>query len=254
MASQSPTLAVVKVDTGFLSVPGQRAGFVLLGMFLLSFLFIRTSARLIRNPKVSWWPGNVETAGGLHVHHVVWGIWLLLIAGFLGFVLPAESPRNEILAGIFGVGAGLTLDEFALWLYVDDVYWAEEGRASFGAVVVAALLGGLVLLGGAPFGNEDRGASIVTFAVSIGTVLLFSVLAIVKGKPLMGLVGLFIPLVSLVGAIRLASPTSIWGRRFYDPEGRKMERAQRRWRRIGDRRRRLSDTIAGAPGSTDEAP
>ena len=61
--------------------PGRESAFLVLLAFLVSFLFIRTSARLIRNPDVTWWPGNVE-AGGLHIHHLVWGISLLLIAGF----------------------------------------------------------------------------------------------------------------------------------------------------------------------------
>src|SRR5437763_10622282 len=100
----------------FLDVPGQRAGFVLLAAFLVSFLFIRTSARLMRSPKVPWWPGSVTTESGLHLHHLVWGIVLLLLSGFLGFVTKPSSPRTEILAGLFGVGAGLTLDEFALWI------------------------------------------------------------------------------------------------------------------------------------------
>ena len=71
----------------FLDVRGQRAGFVLLGAFLLSFLFIRTSARLMRSPKVPWWPGSVTTEGGLHLHHLVWGIVLMLLSGFLEFAL-----------------------------------------------------------------------------------------------------------------------------------------------------------------------
>lgn len=240
--------AASTVDNEFLYDLSQRAGFVLLGMFLLSFLFIRTSARLIRNPNITWWPGNVETTGGLHVHHVVWGIALLLISGFLSFVINQGSPQTEILAGIFGVGAGLTMDEFALWLYVKDVYWAEEGRISFRAVVVAALLAGLVLLGIAPFGGSANGSSISGWAVTITFDILFSAIAIVKGKPLVGLFGVFIPLVSLVGSIRLATPTSIWARRFYHPDGRKMSRARARAERVRARRQRISDFIAGAPG------
>lgn len=65
------------------------------------------------------------------------GFVLLLIAGFLDFVSAPASPRTEILAGVFGVGAGFTLDEFALWVYLRDVYWTEEGRSSLDAVVVA---------------------------------------------------------------------------------------------------------------------
>ncbi len=243
-----PTTAASTVNSEFLYDLSQRAGFILLGMFLLSFLFIRTSARLIRNPKVTWWPGNVETTGGLHLHHVVWGISLLLISGFLSFVINQGSPQTEILAGIFGVGAGLTLDEFALWIYVKDVYWADEGRVSFRAVVVAALLAGLVLLGAAPFGGSANGSSISGWAITITIDILFSAIAIVKGKPLVGLFGVFIPLVSLVASIRLARPTSIWARKFYKPGSRKLERAQARAERVRARRRRLSDLVAGAPG------
>src|SRR5947208_11334281 len=109
----------LKVETNFLDVPGQRAGFVLLAAFLGSFLFIRTSARLMRSPRVTWWPGSVTTESGLHLHHLVWGIILLLLSGSLGFALNPASPWNEILAALFGVGAGLTLDEFALWIHLE---------------------------------------------------------------------------------------------------------------------------------------
>jgi hypothetical protein len=236
----------------FLDERGQRAGFVLLVAFLGSFLFIRTSTRLIRNPKVTWWPGNVTTGSGLHIHHLVWGILLMLIAGFLAFALNPGSPRTEILAALFGVGAGLTLDEFALWLHLRDVYWAEEGRSSVDAVVIAAMIGALIVLGAAPFDVTHNASSIETLAIAVATDLLFAMVAILKGKIAVGLIGIFVPFVSLVGAVRLAAPDSPWARRFYDPRGRKMARARARWARIEARRRRLSDTIAGAPGSSEE--
>jgi hypothetical protein len=217
----------VRLPTGFLDVSGRRAGFVLLGSFLVSFPFIRTSARLIRSPKVPWWPGSVKTASGLHLHHLVWGIVLLLVAGFLGFATAPNSPWDDVLAVAFGIGAGLTLDEFALWIHLRDVYWAEEGRASFDAVVVAALLGGLIVLGVSPFDLPNDGASVATVAVAVLIAVLLS---------------------SLVGAARLAAPDSWWARRRYDPGGRKMARAKVRWGRIKSRRRRLADALAGAPG------
>jgi hypothetical protein len=65
--------------------------------------------------------------------------------------LDPGSPRTEIMAAAFGVGAALTLDEFALRVHLQDVYWSEEGRSSFEAVVAAALIGGLIVLGAAPF-------------------------------------------------------------------------------------------------------
>jgi hypothetical protein len=234
----------------FLDVPGQRAGFVLLAAFLLSFLFIRTSARLMRSPKVPWWPGSVVTDGGLHLHHLVWGIILLLISGLLSFVTANTSPGNEILAGVFGVGAGLTLDEFALWIHLRDVYWAEEGRSSFDAVVVAALLGSLIVLGFAPFDLTRHSSSVGTLVVAVLIDFGFAALAILKGKPLLGLFGIFMPLLSLFGALRLASPGSFWGRRLYRPGSKKLSRAEARWERIEARRRRISDAVAGAPAST----
>src|SRR2546422_5357103 len=170
----------------FLDNTPERTGFVLLGVFLVSFLFIRTSARLIRSPRVPWWPGSVTTGSGLHLHHLVWGIVLLLTMGFLGFALDAGSPWHELLAGGFGVGAGLTLDEFALWVYLRDVYWTEEGRASLDAVVVAAALGGLIVLGIAPFDLPNNSSSVATLLLTVLPVLLLSAGAILKGRPFLG--------------------------------------------------------------------
>jgi hypothetical protein len=246
-------VAAIKLDLDlpahFLDVGEQRAGFVLLAAFLGSFLFIRTSARLMRSPKVPWWPGSVTTSGGLHLHHLVWGMGLLLISGFLAFVTPDTSPTTEILAGMFGVGAGLTLDEFALLIYLRDVYWAEEGRASLDAVIVATMLGGLIVVGFAPFDLKNNSSSVDTLAFAVATDLVLAVLVILKGKHLLGLIGLFIPFVSIVGVFRLASPRSPWARRFYKPGGRKLARSQARWERIAQRRRRWGDAIAGAPAS-----
>jgi hypothetical protein len=232
----------------FLDVGGQRAGFVVLASFLVSFMFIRTSARMNRSPRFSWWPGSVKTASGVHLHHLVWGIVLILFAGFLNFAIDPESPWAELLAALFGVGAGLTLDEFALWVYLRDVYWSEEGRSSFDAVVVAALVGGLIVLGFAPFDLDGDATSVGSWAVVVIADVILSALAILKGKPLMGLIGLFVPAFSLVGAIRLGAPHSWWGRRRYKDDSRKLARSQERSRRLNARRRRIADAIAGAPG------
>jgi hypothetical protein len=232
----------------FLDGREQRAGFVLLAAFLVSFLFIRTSARLMRSPRVTWWPGSVTTSSGLHLHHLVWGVVLLMLSGFLSFVTRSVSPWTEILAAVFGVGAGLTLDEFALWIHLRDVYWAEEGRASLDAVVVAALIGGLIVLGVAPFDIHNDRSSVATLALSVGLVVLLASITIIKGKRFLGLVGVFVPPLSLVGATRLAAPDSAWARRFYAPGGRKLSRSQARFERLRARRRRLADAVAGAPG------
>ena len=237
----------LEFPTNVLDVPEQRAGFVLLSAFLISFLFIRTSARLIRSPRVTWWPGSVKTSSGLHLHHLVWGIVLLLVTGFLSFVTKAKSPWEEILAGLFGFGAGLTLDEFALWIHLRDVYWAEEGRSSFDAVVVAAVLGGLIVVGVAPFDLARNAASVETLVIAVAVDVLLAVLAILKGKPMLGMIGIFIPIVSLVATIRLAAPRSPWARRFY--KDKKLRRSQARFARIAARHKRVVDTILGPPGT-----
>ncbi|HYX78266.1 MAG TPA: hypothetical protein VE727_02815, partial [Solirubrobacterales bacterium] len=139
-----------------LDTADQRAGLILLGSMLLSFGFIRFSTRMIR-AEVSWWPGNV-TPGGLHIHHLVFGIVFMMVAGFLDFVIEPASPWFEILAGLFGIGMGLTLDEFALWLHLEDVYWTEEGRSSVDAVIFAAIIGGAIIVGFVPLDAGGGGA------------------------------------------------------------------------------------------------
>jgi hypothetical protein len=232
------------------SFPGgeaARAGLILLASLLVSFLFVRTSARLMRSPKVPWWPGSVTTEGGLHVHHLVFGIVLLLVCGF-ALALQPDSPWLEIAAAGFGVGAGLTLDEYALWLHLEDVYWAEEGRRSVDAVIVATLVGGLVLMGFLPV-STDAGA--VTIAATTAVVLAIAVVAVLKGKYLLGVAGMLVPIVGLVGAVRLAKPDSPWARRRYAPGSAKLARATRRYERQSRRYRRFQDRVAGAPAVDD---
>jgi hypothetical protein len=210
---------------------------------LVSFLFIRTSARLMRSPKVPWWPGSVKTEGGLHVHHLVFGIVLVLATGF-ALALQPPSPWLELFAAGFGIGAGLTLDEYALWLHLEDVYWAEEGRRSVDAVVIAALLGGLLLMGFLPFSTDDGAAPIV---LTMLIVLAVSAVAILKGKIVMGVAGVLFPIVGLIGAIRLAKPGSIWAKRRYERGSRKLARATKRYARHTRRYQRFQDRVAGAP-------
>ena len=104
---------------------GKETHFLILLAFICSFGFIRTSAHMIR-AEVSWWPGNVETKSGTHVHHLVWGILALLVFGYIGLAFEPESPWREIVAIFFGIGMGLTMDEFALWLNLEDVYWRRR--------------------------------------------------------------------------------------------------------------------------------
>jgi hypothetical protein len=235
----------------FLDVRGQRAGFVLLAAFLLTFVFIRTSARMNRSERFPWWPGSVKTGNGIHLHHLVWGIVLMMVSGFVNFAWDPDSPLTEMLSALFGIGVGLTLDEFALWIYLRDVYWAEEGRSSFDAVIIATVFAGLILVGVAPFDVSGSGTTIGSLSIVLVLDVLLSLIVIYKGKPLVGVIGIFVPLVSLIGAIRLAKPDSRWARRRYGVavEG-KLGRAQERWKRIEERRRRITDALAGAPHLT----
>ena len=224
---------------------GREAEFLLLVGFLLSFLAIRASTRLMRSPKVPWWPGSI-TPGGLHIHHLVFGIVMMMVAGFLSFTGPG-SPWIELLALTFGIGAGLTIDEFALWLYLEDVYWAEEGRSSIDAFIVAFVLAGLALLGLSPLeGDIDSGDIAATIVALTISALLF-LITLSKGKPLTAVIGLFIPIVQTWGAIRLARPGSWWAKRRYPEGSKKLAKAEARNARWTARRLRGRDAIGGAP-------
>ena len=192
-----------------IEAPGKEMHFLILLAFLCSFGFIRTSAHMIR-AQVSWWPGNVETKGGTHIHHMVWGILLLLTMGYLGLSFDLGSPWLELVGIAFGIGIGLTLDEFALWLNLQDVYWSEKGRQSIDAVVVTTTLLVIALLG-LQFWIDVWDAVLVLSGFNRGNawiaipIQLIGVgLAIVcfrRGRKLAGLFGLFVPLVALLGAV-----------------------------------------------------
>jgi hypothetical protein len=177
----------------------------------------------------------------------------MLLCGFLGFAVPFVSPWWHIVAIGFGVGAGFTLDEFALWVRLEDVYWSEEGRMSFDAVVCACAFAALVVIGTRPFGLDDPGSIFGTAVVGVAVVGL-AVVCFAKGRVLLGVIGLFVPVVAAVGAVRLAHPRSPWSRWRYDDamRGRAEARfaATRPLERIG---RRVQDLIAGAPSEHGSA-
>jgi hypothetical protein len=125
---------------------GKEAQLVILISFLLTFATVRIITHAIRAGRWTRVFHNVHTKGGTHLHHLVPGIFLLLISGYFGIAVSPSSQRS-IWAVLFGVGAALTLDEFALWLHLADVYWAKQGRASVDAVVIAATFVGLGILG-----------------------------------------------------------------------------------------------------------
>lgn len=236
----------------------RQALFLVLVGFLGSFAFIRLSARLGRSPRVRWWPGSVVTDGGVHLHHLVWGICLMLAGGASGFALFDSSPWFEVCAGLFGIGAGLTIDEFALWVYLDDVYWAKEGRSSIDAAVIAAGAMLLVLLGGRPFDLATGSAAELIAGTIAGAIMLaLAAICFVKQRVLHGAVGLFLFPIAAYGAARIGKPGSPWAKRFYgerNPD--KQAQAEQRFRR--DRRteqlkERFRDAVGGETHEVFEA-
>lgn len=121
--------------------------------FFTAVLVVRSITVAIHN---NLGPFHDVSMGGRHIHHLVWGILLLLLSGY-GWLLEVGTGTQgslrwlgRLMSMTYGVAAALTLDEFALWLNLRDVYWQREGRESFEAL---ALFGGLLAMGlfGHPF-------------------------------------------------------------------------------------------------------
>jgi hypothetical protein len=228
--------------------PGKLRLFCFLAFFILAFVFIRFSVRMIR-AQVTWWPGNVA-AGGTHIHHAVFGLVFMCVGGVAGLVVQdTRSGWAAFAASLFGVGAALVLDEFALVLHLEDVYWSKEGRLSVQVVFIAIAVCGLTLLGLTPYGTEGSDLS------GIGVVLLFNlpftVACLLKGKVWSGLFGVYLTPLAMFGAIRLARPGSPWARSRYQPDSKKLHKAaarESRYRRpAATAMSWLADLIAGKP-------
>jgi hypothetical protein len=121
--------------------------------FFVTFLGVRL---LVASITHHIGPFGYVTMGGRHIHHLVWGILILLLVGYgwLAEVGSTDTPGGILAARtmslLYGVGAALTLDEFALWLNLSaGAYWTRQGRESIDAVV---LFGALLAIGawGAP--------------------------------------------------------------------------------------------------------
>jgi hypothetical protein len=125
---------------------GKQPHFFILVAFLITFVIVRLITHTIRGGRVHFL--HDVTAGGRHIHHLVWGILLLLATGYVAIAFDPHAPHSrELLAVLFGIGAALALDEFALWLNLRDVYWAKEGRASVDAVVIVSIIFGIFVVG-----------------------------------------------------------------------------------------------------------
>ena len=132
----------------------RRRMFIASVSFLFTFVGVRILVHRIVNHE-----GHFQwvVIHGMHIHHLVWGILILLLVGY-GWLLDlgrSHSPLSIFLSRLmsvsYGVGAALTLDEFAIWLDLEpDAYWSRDGRLSIDAVI---LFGALLAVGawGAPF-------------------------------------------------------------------------------------------------------
>ena len=207
---------------------GELPALLLVVSFGATFGITRFITHSIRSDRFPWL-GNVE-AGDTHIHHLVWGICLLLVAGLLAV---AVQPPLEVVAIVFGIGAALTLDEFALWLHLDDVYWSEQGRQSIDAVIVFAIVSGFMVVGAYPVSFDDSGSGVGAVAgivVSLAIGWAFVIVCFLKGKLIWGVLGLYLPPLAIVTAFRLARPNSWWARKRYDDDPAKLERSRERYK------------------------
>lgn len=223
---------------------GKQPLFLCAIAFLVTFLITR---RIVRSIKAGTGSLKDNVVGGVHIHHAVPGLVLMVVGGLAA--LGAQSVGWRSLAGVaFGIGLALVLDEFALILRLDDVYWSEQGRMSVDAVLLVGGVIVLVLLGATPANIGDPSLGNTAFggvAVNLG----FAALCFAKGKLGTGVIGIVVPLVALVGAVRLARPNSMWARRRYPDGSTKLARARHRevafdakWR---SRVRAFQDRVAG---------
>jgi hypothetical protein len=214
--------------------------------FIVTFFITRTITRYIRatagqtGPHKWWQPHNISGKGGTHIHHAVFGVVMVLVSGLAMVTMSTSGTREQFTAAgiFFGIGAALVLDEFALILHLEDVYWTEDGRTSVDAVFVAAAVAGLLVLGFNPESVfnmhiwRDASSDLAKASVIALTVLNLSlaVIVLLKGKLWTGLLGMFFTPLLLVGAIRLARPHSPWARWHYHDKPVKMHRSLERER------------------------
>jgi hypothetical protein len=126
---------------------GRRVAIRALVAFVVAFAILRAITAIIHFDLFPHGPfRNLVTKSGLHIHHLFWGILLLMLTGFVA--LTTRSPAWHLrIAAIFGIAMALTLDEFALWLRLADVYWSPQGVESLKAAAVAAAILGVYAFG-----------------------------------------------------------------------------------------------------------
>lgn len=217
-------------------------------MFLamvVTFLLTRLVTRRIRAGGTAPGMGDLSV-GGVHLHHQVFGVLIMIGAGLAIIEGDLTGVALRLTAALFGVGVSLTLDEFALLFYLDDVYWSEEGRTSVDAIFCVIALTGM-LVAGFSFGVHAANPTLLLATLGLHAVgFVLAVVCVLRGKLVTAVVGVLLAPVALVGAVRLAKPGSWWGRRRYS--GARLARAQDRFGPAYQARwNRVRDLVAGAP-------
>ena len=235
----------VNVEVHIDSSPSRTVQFAMLCSFVGTFALTRVVVRLIRSGRGPF--GNVRF-GEVHVHHLVPGIIIMLVSAPIQFIIAPHGTTRTVLACVFAGGAALTLDEFALWLHLTDVYWEEQGRKSVDAVVAVSGLGTLALVASHPFARS-QGESLWFYFGYLFLTLGFVVVAVFKGRLFLGPAGVLLLPLAIYAALRLAKPGSPWFGRFYPQDSRKFEKATRRAARLRleDRMKQLVSGIPHGP-------
>ncbi len=238
--------------------------------FIVTFFVTRTFVRFIRHrndaglPARWWHPRNVHI-GSVHIHHVAFGVVLVMLSGLTLVTLSVDGQEPEFTAAatFFGIGAALVLDEYALILHLSDVYWEEDGRTSVDAVFAAVAVAGLLIMGLHPlmfFLPIWHGADSVALRAAVGgamaLTLPLAVVVLLKGKVWTGLLGMFIVVLLVIGAMRLSRPHAPWARWRYTTQPDKMRRALQRERTLRrpvvQAKLWLQCAIAGTPRMPDQ--
>lgn len=202
--------------------------FAMLITFVGTFMLTRLVVRFIRSGRGPF--RNVKV-GEVHVHHLVPGIVIMLVAAPVEFVIAPHGTARTVLACVFAAGAALTLDEFALWLHLTDVYWEDRGRKSVDAVVAVAGLGALGLVVSHPF-SRSQGESLWFYFLYLLITMGFVGVAVFKGRLFLGPAGVLLLPLAVVAALRLAKPGSPWFDRFYPDGSWKREKSLKRYSRL----------------------
>ena len=216
--------------------------FAMLCSFVGTFTLTRLVVRMIRSGRGPF--KNVKV-GDVHVHHLVPGIVIMLVTGPVEFVIAPHGNVRIVLACVFAAGAALTLDEFALWLHLTDVYWEERGRKSVDAVVAISGLGTLGLVVSNPI-SRSQGESMWFYFGYLFLTLGFFFAAVFKGRLFLGPAGVLLLPLGIFAAVRLAKPGSPWFSRFYAVGSKKYETALRRATRF-NLEDRIKEFVSGMP-------